>query len=97
MPHTRSARKNLRKTTKRRLHNRAIIKSIKTQIKKVEATAASGTVEQLRTEYRVAAKKLDKAAAKQVVHRNLAARKKSQLARLLNAKEKGGAAPAAKK
>jgi len=54
MPHTRSARKNLRKSTKRRLLNRAVIKSLKTQIKKVEATAASGTVEELRTEFRVA-------------------------------------------
>ena len=87
MPHTRSAKKNQRKTEKRRLHNRAIKKAIKTQIKKVEEVAESGAAEQLRTEYNLAAKKLDKAAAKRVIHPNLAARKKSQLARLVHAKE----------
>ena len=44
-------------------------------------------VEQLRKEFVVAVKKLDKAAAKRVVHPNMAARKKSQLARAVNAKE----------
>jgi small subunit ribosomal protein S20 len=87
MPHTRSAKKNQRKTEKRRLHNRAIKKAIKTQIKKVEEVAESGAAEQLKTEYNLAAKKLDKAAAKRVIHPNLAARKKSQLARLVHAKE----------
>jgi small subunit ribosomal protein S20 len=88
MPHTRSARKNLRKSEKRRLHNRAIKKALKTQIKKVLATAQTGTLDQLQVEYNLAAKKLDKAAAKRVVHPNLAARKKSQLARLLAQKAK---------
>lgn len=86
MPHTRSARKQLRKNIKRRLHNRAVKKAIKTQLKKVMATAEAGTIDQLRIEVQLAAKKLDKAAAKRVVHPNLAARKKSQIARLLNAK-----------
>ena len=96
MPHTPSAKKHLRKSLKRRLHNRAVIKDIKLQLKKFTATAASGSVEQLQAEYKVAAKKLDKAAARRVVHPNLAARKKSQLARVLHAKSKAGAAPAQK-
>ena len=57
-----------------------------TAVKKVLATAKTGTVDQLKTEFRVAVKKLDKAAAKRVVHPNLAARKKSQLARLVHQK-----------
>ena|SRR5437764_3380856 len=97
MPHTRSAKKQLRKSEKRRLHNRSLKSAIKTQIKKVMAVAESGTAEQLRNEYVVAAKKLDRAAAKRVVHPNLAARKKSQLARLVHRKETGAAAPAGKK
>ena len=95
MPHTSSAKKRLRQNEKRRLRNRAAKKAMKTQIKKVLAVAASGTVEDLRKEYNAAAMKLDKAAAKHVVHKNLAARKKSQLARLLHQKEK--APPAAAK
>jgi small subunit ribosomal protein S20 len=91
MPHTRSTKKSLRKNTKRRLHNRAAKKEIKTQIKKVLA-ATAGPLDQLQSEFNLAAKRLDKAAAKGIVHRNLAARKKSQLARLLNAKRVEGQA-----
>jgi small subunit ribosomal protein S20 len=91
MPHTRSAKKSLRKNMMRRLRNRATKKAIKTQIKSVLA-AAEGPVDQLQAEFNLAAKRLDKAAAKGVVHRNLAARKKSQLARLLHSKRAGGQA-----
>ena len=83
MPHTRSAKKNLRKSERRRLHNRAIKRDIKLQIKAALA-AKDGPAEELRKAVQLAVKKLDKAAAKRVVHRNLAARKKSQLAKLLN-------------
>jgi small subunit ribosomal protein S20 len=88
MPHTSSAKKHQRQSEKRRLANRATKKAIKTQIKRFLATAsaAEGTKEALQTEFNLAAKKLDKAAAKRVIHPNLAARKKAQLARQLNAK-----------
>lgn len=92
MPHTTSAKKRLRQNQKRRQHNRAVKSALKTQIKRVEA-AAAGPPEQLRAEYNKAAKELDKAAAKRIVHPNLAARKKSQLARLLRQKQAAGAAP----
>jgi small subunit ribosomal protein S20 len=91
MPHTRSAKKQLRKSQKRRLHNRTIKKAIKTQVKKVLEISEKGTLEDLKKEFIVAVKKLDTAAAHRVVHPNLAARKKSQLARLLNKKETAGA------
>lgn len=84
MPHTQSAKKRLRQNNKLRLKNRAAKKAIKLQIKKVLEVAESGDVEQLRQEYNIAAMKLDKAAGKHVVHRNMAGRKKSQLAKLLN-------------
>ena len=87
MPHTRSAKKNVRKIEKRRLANRAAKKAIRTQIKKLEEIAGQASLDQLRQEYNLAAKKLDKAAARRVVHPNLAARKKSQLGKLLHQKE----------
>jgi small subunit ribosomal protein S20 len=86
MPHTQGAKKRLRQNVKHRLHNRAALRDVKTQIKRVEAAAATGNVEELKKAYNLAAKKLDKAAAKGVVHRNLASRKKSQLARLVQQK-----------
>jgi small subunit ribosomal protein S20 len=93
MPHTRSAKKSLRKSQKRRAGNRAAKKAIKVQIKSLLAVADKGTVEDLRKEYTLVARKLDKAAARRVIHPNTAARKKSQMARLVHMK----AAPAAPK
>jgi small subunit ribosomal protein S20 len=90
MPHTRSAKKNMRKAEKRRLANRACKKAIKKQIKAFLA-AVDGPVEELRKQFALTAKKLDKAAAKRVIHANLASRKKSQLALKLYAKEKAPA------
>jgi len=92
MPHTGSAKKRARQYDKRRLRNRATKSSIKTQIKKFQAVAKEGSLDQLCEEYNLTAKKLDKAAARRVVHPNLAARKKSQLARLIHEKEAGAAA-----
>jgi small subunit ribosomal protein S20 len=82
MPHTRSAKKNLRKNRKRRLHNRATKGELKLQIKRVLAAKDDELVK----EFRVAAKKLDKAAAKRIIHPNMAARKKAQLAKFVNRK-----------
>jgi small subunit ribosomal protein S20 len=94
MPHTRSARKNRRKSEKRRLYNKAVLRDVKIQVKKFADTAENGSVDQLKAEYNEAARELDKAAARHVIHRNLAARKKSQLARKVNAKLKPKTAPA---
>jgi small subunit ribosomal protein S20 len=87
MPHTHTAKKRLRQNEKRNARNRATKKALKTQIKKFMDTAKSGSAEQLQVELQVVAKKLDKAAAKKVIHRNLAARKKSQLAKLAHGKK----------
>jgi small subunit ribosomal protein S20 len=94
MPHTNSAKKRLRQNAKRRLHNRAVKKSLKLQIKAVLAAADKSATDELRKEYLVAIKKLDKAAARRVIHPNLAARKKSQLAKLINKKQGAGQAVA---
>lgn len=89
MPHTRSAKKNLRKSEKRRLHNRSTKRAIKTQVKRF-LEALEGPLDALQKEYNLAAKRLDKAAAKRIIHPNLAARKKSQLARKLHDKAAAG-------
>ncbi len=86
MPHTHTAKKRLRQSAKRRLHNRAVKKAIKNQLKSVFDIAAKGPSDQLQAELKAAFKKLDKAAAKRVIHPNTAARRKSRLARLANRK-----------
>ena len=94
MAHTKSAEKRMRQDEKRRLRNRQTKKAIKVQLKSFLAVAKTGTGDELQTEYNLAVKKLDKAAARRRIHPNAAARKKSQLARMLHAK-KAGPAPAA--
>jgi small subunit ribosomal protein S20 len=91
MPHTRSAKKNVRKSEKRRRHNRAVKKGVKDQLKEFAAAVEEGSPDQLKAQYNLSAKKLDKAAAKRVIHPNTAARKKSQLAKQLRAKLAGPA------
>jgi small subunit ribosomal protein S20 len=90
MPHTKSAKKSLRQDQKRRDRNRTVKKALRVQIKKFATALKEGTAEQKQTEFVAAVKRLDKAAARRVIHPNAAARKKSQLARQL-------AAPAAAK
>lgn len=96
MPHTRSAKKRLRQTEKRRLRNRAIKKTTKTYIKRFLAAIETGTFEEAEKEFRLAVKRLDQTAAKGVLHKNTVARKKSQLARALNQKQ-NAPAPAEEK
>jgi small subunit ribosomal protein S20 len=90
MPHLKSAKKRLRQNAKRRDHNKAVKKALKKQLKVVFEAGVDkdATVDQLKKEATAANKKLDKAAARRVIHKNTAARKKSQIARLINAKAK---------
>ncbi len=93
MPHTRSAKKNLRKAEKNRLRNRVAKRSLKTYIKRFQA-ALEGPAEAAQAEFNLVSKKIDQTAAKGVIHKNKAARQKSQLAQMLNKKKAAPAAPA---
>lgn len=88
MPNTKSAKKRLRQSLVRRARNRAYKSALKTQIRKVREEIAAGNLEAGETEFRLAAKRVDKAAAAGVVHPNLAARVKSRLSAALKAAKK---------
>ena len=94
MPHLKSAKKRLRQTIKRREHNRAVKRALKKQLKAMQEVADTkdAPTDQLKKEVTAAVKKLDKAAARGIIHRNTAARKKSQIARLVNSKKQPAAA-----
>lgn len=78
MPTTNSAKKRLRQSEKRRKQNRSLRSEIRTRTKQLlSADSAEAAREQLPDLYRL----LDRAAGKDVIHENKAARKKSQLAR----------------
>lgn len=86
MAHSLSAKKRIRQNAKQRMRNRARISSVRTQIKKVLTLPPTPeSAETLDKEVRVAQKKLDQLTAKGNIHKNTAARKKSQLMKLANA------------
>lgn len=90
MPHLKSGKKRMRQTAKRRDHNRAVKKALKRQLKVVFELLGdkAAAADQLKKEITVAIKRLDKAAARRVIHANTAGRKKSQIARAMNARNK---------
>jgi small subunit ribosomal protein S20 len=88
MPNTKSAKKRLRQSSERRTRNRATKSALKTQVRKVREAIKAGDTTLGDTELRVAAKKLDKAAAKGVIHANAAARVKSRLSSAVKAAKK---------
>ena len=90
MPHTKSAAKRLRQSEKRRQRNKTWVKQIKKQTRGVADALTGGDAAKVRTELTATAKKLDKAAAKGVIHKNKAARMKSRLAKRVNAAKAKG-------
>ncbi|MEP9410959.1 MAG: 30S ribosomal protein S20 [Candidatus Brocadia sp.] len=84
MPIMKSAKKRLRQNIKRNLRNRARKSALKTQIKHFLGAVKEGNIQAAEKELRLAIKKLDKAAAKGVLHKNTASRKKSRLTKKLN-------------
>ena len=85
MPTTKSAKKRLRQSLERRAKNRSTKSSIKTQVRKVREAVVAGDLTKADAEYRTAATKLDRAAAKHVIHSNAAARTKSRLQHMMKA------------
>ena len=84
MPNITSAKKRVKVIATKTARNKAINSALKTDIKKANAAIESNTDNKAEA-VRVAIKAIDKAAAKGVLHKNTAARKKSSLARKLNA------------
>jgi small subunit ribosomal protein S20 len=83
--HSLSAKKRVKQNAKNRTINRGRKSQIKTQIKHFETALSSGDVEAASEQYRLVAQKLDKTAATSTMHKRTVARKKSQLAKRLNA------------
>jgi len=83
--HSLSAKKRVRQNVKARTINRARKSQVKTQIKHLEAVIETGDVEAATAQLLVVTKKLDKTASTSTMHKKTAARKKSRLAKKVNA------------
>ena len=83
MPNIKSAKKRVKVIEKKTLINQMHKTALKTAIKKFEAAAQAGDVENAKVLFNDAVKKLDKAVSQGMLHKNNVARKKSQLASLI--------------
>jgi small subunit ribosomal protein S20 len=96
VPHSLSAKKRVRQNEKRRARNRARRVEIKDQVKGFLGTLAVGDYDKAQLELNKTASRLDKIATKGTIHKNTAARKRSRLAKRLNAARAAGPVVAVK-
>jgi small subunit ribosomal protein S20 len=75
--------KRNRQNENRRVRNKSVKSSLKTAVRKFHESATAGDVETTTALMRDAARKLDQAASKGVIHANQAANRKSAIARRL--------------
>lgn len=85
MPNIKSAIKRVNVIEKKTLRNNMIKSEYKTAIRRFEEALANNNVEEATKLFSVATKKIDQACTKGVIVKNTAARKKSNLAKKLNA------------
>ena len=85
MPNIKSAKKRVKVTEAKTLQNKMFRSQLKTDIKKYEAALAAGDTELAKETYKAAVKKLDRACARGLIHKNTAAHKKSEFTKKLNA------------
>lgn len=80
MPNIKSAKKRVLVIQKKTLINQMHKTALKTAIKKFEAAVESNNVDEAKVLFNEAGKKLDQSVKQGILHKNNAARKKSQLA-----------------
>lgn len=83
MPNTASSKKRLRQNEKLRVRNRAAKSNMRSQIRRFREAVQAGDSDRAQSEFRLAQKKLDRAASSNLIHKNAAARTKSRLVKLL--------------
>lgn len=84
LPNIKSAKKRVKVIQSKTMQNKMFKTQLKTDVKKYEAAVAAGDIELAQATYKAATKKIDQAAARGIIHKNAAARKKSQFTKKLN-------------
>jgi small subunit ribosomal protein S20 len=84
-----SAKKRIRQNIKARARNRYRKDLIKAEVKAFTAAITAGNADQAGEALKKVASRLDKVAAKHTIHKNAAARRRSRLAKRLNALRSG--------
>jgi small subunit ribosomal protein S20 len=84
MANIKQQKKRIRTAAEERLENLRYQSTIKTLTKRLAATVASGDAAAIEAEFKSLVKLVDRAVTRGALHRNAAARKKSQAARLVS-------------
>jgi len=87
MPNLPNAKKSLRQNVKRRAHNKQYKNRIKTVARKIDDLIKEGKKEEASKLLPVYFKAVDKAAKKNILHKNTASRKKSLYSKKIYAKK----------
>ncbi len=87
MPNIKSAKKRVITSAKRKEQNNIVESSMRTAMKKFEKAVKTNDKEQADIELKTAVKRIDKAVASGLVHKNKAAREKSRLMKKKNEME----------
>ena len=85
MPNIKSAKKRVKVIEKKTLRNNMIKSGYKSAVRKFEEAIEAGNIEEAKTLFSQATKKIDQACTKGVIVKNTAARNKSNLSKKLNA------------
>jgi len=83
MPNIKQQEKRVRSAARQRAENLRYRSTVKTLTRRLRASVAEGDSEQTAAEHRELVRWIDRAAAAAALHRNTAARKKAQAARLV--------------
>ncbi len=86
MPNIEQQKKRVRSASRERLQNLRYRSTVKTLSRRLEAAVEGGDSGAAEAEHRQLIRVLDKAVSKGALHRNTAARRKSQAARLVSGK-----------
>ncbi len=84
MPNIQQQKKRVRIAARQRLENLRYRSTIKTLTRRLETAVEDGDADAVTTERRNLEKLIDRAAARGALHKNAAARKKSQAAKLVS-------------
>ena len=90
MAHSLSAKKRVRQTLKRKMRNRSRKDLLKADARVFNTALAAGDPAQAAEAYKKLSSRLDKVAAKHAIHKNTAARRRSRMAKKLNALQGAG-------
>jgi small subunit ribosomal protein S20 len=82
MPNIRQQEKRVRSAARQRLENLRYRSSVKTLTKRLESAVEDGDAAAVETGHRELVRTIDKAASRGAMHKNTAARKKAQAARI---------------